>query len=191
MDFESNFDEKIDVIDLIINVLKEHEKKLDELVTRLENQEPSGTSKMKTTHIAARNALFINQWNEFCEYARSSDLVTFDSKDEHLHVSALSQEIIYTYTEQIPFLEIRYTNFEGKAQISSLDISSAELLFNALQSKLNCGLVLKKNFYETSTSESESKFSIDYSIDPEIARQWLAYQLGVDEIKIVNGSLKI
>ena len=36
MGFEHGYDEKIDVIDLIINVLKEHEKKLDELVTRLE-----------------------------------------------------------------------------------------------------------------------------------------------------------
>ena len=37
MGFKSDFDEKIDVIDLIINVLKDHEKKLDELVSRLEN----------------------------------------------------------------------------------------------------------------------------------------------------------
>ena len=31
-----SFDEKVDVIDLIINVLKEHEKTLDELISRLE-----------------------------------------------------------------------------------------------------------------------------------------------------------
>ena len=31
-----SFTEKIDVLDLIINVIKEHEEKLDELVERLE-----------------------------------------------------------------------------------------------------------------------------------------------------------
>ena len=31
-----SFTEKIDVLDLIINVVKEHEEKLDELVERLE-----------------------------------------------------------------------------------------------------------------------------------------------------------
>jgi len=31
-----SYTEKIDVLDLLINILKEHEAKLDELVTRLE-----------------------------------------------------------------------------------------------------------------------------------------------------------
>ena len=33
---DSKFPEKIDVLELIINILGEHEKKLDELVTKLE-----------------------------------------------------------------------------------------------------------------------------------------------------------
>ena len=33
----SRFTEKIDVLDLIINLLREHEEKLDKLVTRLED----------------------------------------------------------------------------------------------------------------------------------------------------------
>jgi len=32
-----SFTEKIDVLDLLINILKEHEEKLDKLVERLEN----------------------------------------------------------------------------------------------------------------------------------------------------------
>ena len=31
-----SFTEKIDVLDLLINILKDHEEKLDELITRLE-----------------------------------------------------------------------------------------------------------------------------------------------------------
>lgn len=35
-----SFTEKIDVLDLIIKVLEEHEAKLDALITRLENRVP-------------------------------------------------------------------------------------------------------------------------------------------------------
>jgi len=32
-----SFTEKMDVLDLLINIIKEHEEKLDELISRLEN----------------------------------------------------------------------------------------------------------------------------------------------------------
>lgn len=32
-----SFTEKIDVLDLLINIIKEHEEKLDEIISRLEN----------------------------------------------------------------------------------------------------------------------------------------------------------
>lgn len=34
-----SFTEKMDVLDLLINIIKEHEAKLDELISRLENTE--------------------------------------------------------------------------------------------------------------------------------------------------------
>lgn len=34
-----SFTEKMDVLDLLINIIKEHEEKLDELISRLENTE--------------------------------------------------------------------------------------------------------------------------------------------------------
>ena len=36
----SNFTEKIDVLDLLLQTLRDHEEKLDQLVTRLEAQAP-------------------------------------------------------------------------------------------------------------------------------------------------------
>jgi len=38
-----SFTEKVDVLDLLINVLKEHEQKLDEITTRLEEAAPKKT----------------------------------------------------------------------------------------------------------------------------------------------------
>ena len=35
-----DYNKKVDVLDLIINVLQEHEKKLDELISRLEKLVP-------------------------------------------------------------------------------------------------------------------------------------------------------
>ena len=34
-----SFTEKMDVLDLLINIIKDHEAKLDELISRLENTE--------------------------------------------------------------------------------------------------------------------------------------------------------
>jgi len=36
-----SFTEKVDVLDLLVNILREHEEKLDELVSRLEHLAPA------------------------------------------------------------------------------------------------------------------------------------------------------
>ena len=48
-----SFTEKIDVLDILINILQEHERKLDELVSRLEGVEERYTRVL----LATRGAL--------------------------------------------------------------------------------------------------------------------------------------
>ena len=200
MGFESDFDEKIDVIDLIINVLKDHEKKLDELVSRLENtasietpgHEPSfRTPEMKATPGGKPVAsVVLKRWTEFHRQARSSELVTFDSNEGCFTVSALAGRVIYTYIERIPSMEIEYSGDEGKSRIDGINISSAELIPAAFKGKLDCGLELKMNKYDVSGPDGGHIHKINYFIDPEIAKQWLAYQLEVDDDRVVQGELK-
>jgi hypothetical protein len=200
MGFESDFDEKIDVIDLIINVLKDHEKKLDELVSRLENTESVETHRHKppirTPEMVVMSGgkpaatVVLKRWTDFHNQVRSSELVAFDSDEGCFTVSALVGRVIYTYNERVPSMEIEYSRDEGKSRIDGINISRAELIPAAFKGRLDCGLELKMNKYDVSLPDGGIVHKINYFIDPEIARQWLAYQLEVDDDRVVQGELK-
>lgn len=199
MGFESDFDEKIDVIDLIINVLKDHEKKLDELVSRLENADSDGPPRhepsiripeMKVVPGGKPVAsVKLKSWTEFRNQARSSEIVAFESDEGHFTVSALAGKLLYAYVEKIPSLEIEYGGDEGKSRIDGININRAELIPSAFKGRLDCGLELKKNEYDISKPDGGLIHMINYFIDPEIAKQWLAYQLEVDDDRVVQGEL--
>lgn len=199
MGFESGFDEKIDVIDLIINVLKEHEKKLDELVSRLEEAQAVGApvraqnereqrEEAPPSGVAVSAAL--DRWSEFAERCASAELVAFDADGGRFRVSAVSGGVLYKYEEEIPDMEIRYRKTDGKAHIESIDISSVELVPGAIMGRLECGLKLEKNDVEVSLPDGASVNKISFSIDPGVAKSWIAYQLGIDEDTVVRGELK-
>jgi hypothetical protein len=201
MGFESDFDEKIDVIDLIINVLKDHERKLDELVSRLENTEsvstPGQEPLIRASGIKAGSggkpvaSVVFKKWTEFHGQAKSSEIVTFDSNEGCFTVSALVGSLLYTYNETIPSMEIEYSGDEGKSHIKGINISRAELIPAAFKGKLDCGLELKMIKYDVSLPDGGLKHKINYFIDPVITKQWLAYQLEVDDDRVVQGELKL
>ena len=87
-------------------------------------------------------------------------------------------------------MEIEYSGDEGKSRIDGINISSAELIPAAFKGKLDCGLELKMNKYDVSGPDGGHIHKINYFIDPEIAKQWLAYQLEVDDDRVVQGELK-
>jgi len=199
MGFESDFDEKIDVIDLIINVLKDHEKKLDELVSRLENTdsveihraEPSisvpGTKIVPGGRPVA--SVVIKRWTEFRSQASASEIVAYDSDEGRFTVSALAGRVIYNYIENIPSMEIEYSGDEGRARIDGINIRGAELIPAAFKGRLDCGLDLKSSTFDVPKPDGGVIHVINYYVDPEIAKQWLAYQLEVDDDLVVHGKL--
>jgi hypothetical protein len=200
MGFESGFDEKIDVIDLIINVLKDHEKQLDELVARLEEalaaeapkrtpqerelieREPAGGATVTAS---------LKKWTEFTGRCASAGLVAFKFDECNFKVMAMAGGALYTYEEEIPEMEIHYKKVDEKVHINSVDISSAKLVPTALRGRLDCGLGFEKNEVEVELPYGDSVYKVIYSIDPGTARNWIAYQLGVEEDSIVQGELII
>jgi len=199
LSFEGDIDEKIDVIDLIINVLKEHEKKLDELVSRLEAQATGAPTKQSKKRkpvespptAGASIVAAMRRWTEFAERCSGAGLVAFDVEGGCFKVSAVANGVVYTYSEAIPGMEISYRMVEGKAHVDSVDISSAELVPAALRGKMDCGLEFKKRDVKVDMADGSSVHRIVYEIDPDAARSWLAYQLGVEEDSVVQGELKI
>ena len=135
-------------------------------------------------------SILLKKWAEFREQARSSHLVTYDSQNGFFKVSALNGRVVYTYTERIPSMEIKFSKIEGKTSIDRLDINSAELILIALQGKLNCGLELRKIYHKISTHDGGFLHNIHFYIDLDVAKQWLAFQLEVKDNRVIQGELK-
>ena len=196
--FESDFDEKIDVIDLIINVLKDHEKKLDELVSRLES---TGTVKLSTderdgtpdekTPIIARPSVTVKlkRWPDFLKEAKSAELVAYNTGDGVFSVSALVAGTLYKYAEPIPSMDVTYRSEEGKIRIDGIDVASVDILPAAFRGRLDCGLELNKNSREASLANGATVRNIRYEADVEVARSWIAYQLGIDDDLVILGEI--
>ncbi len=191
---ERGYDEKIDVIDLIINVLKDHEKKMDELVSRLEEVlvTPAEVKAPREPpkQVGAAITAVLKRWVEFTGRCSGSQLVAFDIADGFFEVSAVAGGVVYVYREEIPRLDLQYTKGDEGVRIESIDISKAGLMPAALRGNLDCGLELEKKEVEVGLPGGSVVHKIIYDIDPGTAKSWLAYQLGVDDSTVIQGNLK-
>ena len=196
MGFDKNFDEKIDVIDLIINVLRDHEKKLDELVSRLEETQLIETPlKPKTEKDPQKRILLktlLRSWQEFKHHSTNAKLVTYDLDKNIFTVSALSEEdVLYTYSEEIPKVEINFRYVDEKINIDGINISKAELVPVAMRGELECGLKLTKKNIEVKLPNGSSLNKIIYDINNSSVKSWLSSQLGIVENIVLYGKFEI
>jgi hypothetical protein len=196
MDFDERFDEKIDVIDLIINVLKEHEKTLDELIGRLEQTQtivtpPEVEAEIGAIRAAAAVKAILKNWLEFRNRCEGAKLVAVNTEGECFKVSALANGVLHIYEEKVPDLEILYKIEDNRALIDNLQIGKAGLLPSALKGKLDCGIEFTKKDIEMKQPNGILVHKIIYYIEPGTARSWVAYQLGVNEEEIFQGELQI
>ena len=200
MGFESGFDEKIDVIDLIINVLKDHEKKMDELVTRLEETQvfkippsviQSESARPERRPSRASVTATLRKWSEFREKSNQADIVAFDIEGGWLRICALSDGILYRYDEEIPEMEIKYRTLDDKSHIDSVDIGSALMVPSAIRGRMDCGIELDKEDVEVKLPGGEVVHKIIYRVDAGAVKSWLAYRLEVDDDAIIQGEIKL
>ena len=85
--------EKIDVIDLIINVLREHEKTLDTLISKLENTIDSAPKRdgEGVKQVPPHNAysIMVDNWSEFKERSSKAELAAFNMNNNILRISVM------------------------------------------------------------------------------------------------------
>jgi hypothetical protein len=207
MGIERSFDDKIDVMDLIINVLKDHESKLDELVSRLENLPPPRAGIADDSEAEAEDepqspavgssrqggpvvTAVLKRWTDFRSKCASSRLVAFDTEESVFEVSSLAGGVVYVYREEIPSMGITYREDGEGARVEGIDFSKPGLMPAALREKLDCGLEFTRRDLETKMDDSRTLHKIIFEIDPMVARSWIAYQLGVDDSDVVQGKLQ-
>ncbi|MBS7638007.1 hypothetical protein KEJ49_03845 [Candidatus Bathyarchaeota archaeon] len=185
-----NFDEKMDAIDLIINVLREHEKSLDELVSRLEellSKAPAGRgAEAERPTIRA----LVREWKEFRERCSGAGIASFEVEDKKFRVSALKGGVLHIYEEMIPDMEIRFREREDRIVIDEVELRGREMIPAALRGRLNCGLEISVKGEEIKMPDGVSLYRMVYDLEAEKARNWLANQLKMDPKNIIHGRIQ-
>ncbi len=101
---------KVEALDFVISVLKEHEKRLDKLANQLETIAASLTrsappiERRPETTVAERTwpSLQVANWREFRARSQGAKTVAFQAIEGVLTVSAWVQGMVHMYTERVP-----------------------------------------------------------------------------------------
>ena len=187
--------EKIDVIDLIINVLREHEKTLDTLISKLETTIDSapkkGDESVKQVLYNNKYRLIVNTWSEFKERSSKADLAVFNMKDNKLTISVIKENFVYSYVESVSEITMTIEKINEKILVKGLELSKIEdhpLVFNG---RLKCGLTLTDRKSEFNLPDGNIIQKINYDVDNGETKNWLAKQLEIKRENIIVGEIEV
>ena len=172
----SQFD-KVEVMDFLINVLKDHEKSLDELIARAEVIVNERTEDHDFNNSASfPMKIVLKDWQEFKVKALSIDLICFNLLNNVFVISASHGQRLYEYREIIPQIDLTP---------NSLNSGRQKPLKNH---RLSIGLELTTRM---NPGSGEIKPEINYEIDLQYTRAWLSKELHVNQSLIVCGDIEI
>lgn len=193
--YGEEYSEKMNALDLVINVLRDHERRLDELLWRLEAIVEDRSAKDKETkhghsETTRRHELHITQykgWAEFKAKSKGARQAAFKVEEKTFTVESLTEEEGYRYVEtlRVPVdkLSLRIKGYENK------NIENVESVVGIFKKKLGCGLQASVKSLKFRSSEGEEIVVLFYYIDPEDVRSWLSKELMVPEEDIAAGRL--
>lgn len=173
--------DKVEVMDFLINVLKDHEKSLDALISRAEsvlaeNEERLGVN--GGPHDSPIK-IVLKDWPEFKRRLENVELVCFDLLDQVFIVSVKTRQKVYEYRERVP---------EPVLEVTSPEQAYGDSPQRKDRLRIGLELVYKKEADEN-IYENEHKMTCD--IDPQYTRKWLSDELGVHQDFIVCGDIEL
>ena len=168
--------DKVEVMDFLINVLKDHEKSLDALISRAENVLAENEEKLGVNGGSHDSPIKIvlKDWPEFKRRVENVELVCFDLLDQVFIVSVKTRQKVYEYREKVP---------EHVLEVTSPEKAYGDSLQRKDRLKIGLELVCKKE------AGNEQKMTSD--IDPQYTRKWLSGELGVHQDFIVCGDIEL
>jgi len=188
-------DERVDMIDFIINVLKEHEKTLDAQVAKLKDiitfDRMARPSQGEAKGRSPRVKLALKEWPEFREKSTKPQMLAFNVSDDRLEVSTLKDDALYVYREKIPEFSMAVEKGEGRVVVKEGDLGDLFDNLSLIAGKLQCGLPVKHRKVDLKLPDGDVVQKIIFEVDGEIAKTWLSKQLGIEETSIIFGSIEI
>ena len=185
--------DKVDVIDLIINVLREHEKTLDELVGRLEEvlDRIPAAERGEVVERPPTIRVEVHDWREFRSRCRGAPVVAFEVEDRTLSIYAVKGGMIYTYSEVLPEMKVRMRKADGHYVVEEFSVDSLEGVPLAFRRRLSCGLEGSVKGSKIRVREGLHLINIAYDIDVEETKKWLSKELKVNKSNILRGKITI
>ena len=168
--------DRVEVMDFLINVLKDHEKSLDTLISRAEDVISENQSRLESSRSGSSESpphkIVLKDWPEFRRRLNEVDLVCFDLVNFTFVVSANVGLKIYEYREEVP------------KDVTGIPVSEKPLTY-----RLSIGLDLfSKNMCE---DDIEGGLARVYELEPQYTRSWLSKELSVHQDYIVCGDIEI
>jgi len=178
--------DKVEVMDFLINVLKDHEKNLDTLISRAEILlEENQTPKNLMQNLPGLR-INLKDWDEFRDRALDSELVCFDLKDSTFYCHAILENKIYIYSEETPETSLELDKLNNNVVVSGVQINGKEEQFSLLNGKLSIGMELKAN----KIKNAGGVHKVQYELDLLHTKNWLSRELGIHRDFIVQGNIE-
>lgn len=205
----SEFLEKMDVLDLIINILKEHERNLEKLADKFEsvlNNLYSVESKISSLNENFAQFLFFKtlnpesmtkpvtlaqckEWTEFRDRSAGAHVVTFEMENNVFTVNSMSGNVVYRYSEFLPEVKFQVEEGEKRYVVKKMSFDSLGDLFPVFERRLKCGLEVFVKGLKFDLADNERLLQLTYQVDPAKAKHWLSEELSVSEEKVIEGKL--
>ncbi len=200
------FPEKMDALDLIINALKDHEKRLDEISHQLQNvlqdavprtpeleEASSHVSTQKTRSLQTRTTLpriQCSDWHEFLTQFKhqKATLVTYHIDENSFTVSSMTDDFVLMYTEPLPQKRLQVTEDTTRFSFDKETLDTLDLLEVIINRRLKCGLALAITS-QTVFENGQQYVILTFTISPTAVKNFLKKQLGIPKKNIVAGNI--
>lgn len=192
MPVHSKFKEKIDVLDLIIDVLKGHEENLSEIVEKFDDtyqkmcvfdekmvlldrilERLEGLKVKNVVEATGINGSLVkvkcNDWATFRAASQGALLTTFEVSEEEVAVSSITDLFVFVYSTGLP--EFMGVVSEGGGRWLGKILRAQE------------DGTISSSFLSSEGDED----AYEAVVNPEILRRWLSSELGISKDKIVHG----
>jgi len=190
-----SYDEKVDVIDFIINVLKEHEKSLDAQVAKLEDIMASDRTvrpyQEPPKGVSLKVKVALNRWTEFRERITKPQMLAFTITDDGFQVSALKDNVLYVYQEKVPEFSMAVEREGERTTTGGGNFGDIFDNLSLISGKLRCGLPVEDRKVELKLQNSSVVKKIIFEIDNEVTKSWLSEQLNIERTSIMFGTIEI
>lgn len=202
MESDSRYREKMDALDLIMNALKDHEKRLDAISHRLEQAFKNVKSGEPSTVMEAREVqriesptrtrtpqIILSKWSEFKWTCHNATMVAFDVEGNRFNVSTLVDGGVFTYEEILPDTTFTVVEEPSSFSINKDALNHIDALDFLVEGKLKCGLTLTIKSSRTLLTKREHLFKLRYGFKPDEVKAFLSRELGITKKKIVEGKI--